>query len=161
MKRLVWLLVPVILVAFSAPLFAGHGKGNYEKCTAGTQECLDMMASHYKDKGWIGIHADRTEEGKLLVSKIVEGSPAEEAGLAEGDVFFAISGVEYNEANQEKLEKVQKSMTPGKTFTITITRDGNNKDIDITLGSFPEEQLAKMIGGHMLEHANATNAEEE
>ena len=158
MKRIVWLLVPVILVAFSAPLFAGGGK--YEKCTAGTQECLDMMAKMYKNKGWIGIHADHTDAGQLIVEKVVADSPAEEAGLKAGDLCFAISGVEYNEENSKKIEKIWKTMTPGKTFTFTVQRDGKNKDIDVTLGKFPEEQLAKMIGSHMLDHANVESAEE-
>jgi len=134
--------------------------GDYGKCAASTQECLDMMAEKLSNKGWIGVELD-DDSGRLVITKVVAESPAEDAGLEEGDVLFALAGVEYNEENQEEIGKIWKGMTPGKTFTVTILKNGKKeKEVDIVLGSIPDDVLALRVGSHMLDHASAEQAEE-
>ena len=156
MKRILWILAPALIVALAAPVFAGD-----HKCTASTQECLNMMAQKLKTKGWIGVELDN-ESGKLEVTKVIEDSPAMEAGLKAGDILVAVNGIAYADENNEKMEALRETMTKGKTFTFTVLKNGKNeKDIDITLGSIPDELLATWIGTHMLEHAQVEHAEEE
>ena len=157
MKRISWLIASALVLAIAAPVAMA---GDYGKCTSGTQECLDMMAQKLKNKGWIGVELNE-EAGQLVITKVVAESPAEAAGLAEGDVLFAVAGVEYNEENQEKLGEIRGEMTPGKTFTFTILKHGKKeKDVDIVLGNLPDDVLAQWVGGHMMEHSTAEQAEE-
>ncbi len=154
MKRILSIALPFLVLAIAAPAFAGEGK-----CTAGTQECLDYMAQKMKNKGWIGVELENTDAG-LKITAVVEGSPAEAAGLSAGDYLVAVNGIEYSEANHEKLGEMQKTMTPGSEFTFSIRHGEKNKDLAITLGTMPEDVYAQMIGGHMIEHATM-EAEEE
>jgi S1-C subfamily serine protease len=158
MKRIGWFLAAVFLAAIIVP--AAHA-GGYGKCTLSTQECLDMMAKNLKNRGWIGVEINE-DSGKMQISRILPGSPAEKAGLVAGDVLFAVSGVEYADANHEKLSKIRDDMTPGKTFTFTILKAGKDKqDIDITLAPMPEDVMAAMIGKHLLEgHLTAEKADQ-
>ena len=41
-------------------------------------------------------------------------------------------------------------MTPGKTVTYTVVRNGSEKDLKVELGSIPETVMAQWIGQHML-----------
>lgn len=119
-----------------------------------------MMAQKLKNKGWIGVELS-DESGQLVITKVVAESPAEEAGLKEGDVLFAVAGVEYNEDNKEKLGEIRKGMTPGESFTFTILKNGKKeKDVAIVLGNLPDDVLAQWVGSHMMEHATAEQAEE-
>ncbi|HET6278451.1 MAG TPA: PDZ domain-containing protein, partial [Candidatus Polarisedimenticolia bacterium] len=88
MKRLEkWVAVLGLAVLAAAPAFAGEGK-----CNASTQECLDKMAAHMKDSGWVGVELEKSDIGGYEVAKVIPGSPAEEAGIRAGDVLFAMNG---------------------------------------------------------------------
>ncbi len=38
-------------------------------------------------------------------------------------------------------------------ITYTVKRDGNDREVNLTLGPMPADVLAKWIGQHMLDHA--------
>jgi C-terminal processing protease CtpA/Prc len=158
MKRMTWLLAPVMLMTLAAPIALA---GDYAKCTLSTQECLDMMAAKFKNKGWIGLELN-DDSGKLVITKVIEGSPAEEAGLQTGDVLYAVQGVEYTESNHDRLAEIREAMTPGKTFTFTLLKGGKDKaDVSITLATLPENVLDAWVGKHLLEqHASLAQAQD-
>ena len=127
--------------------------GPKEKCPYTTQDCLNHMASRLKASGWIGIEYEPAEGGTITVQKVVPGSPAEKAGLQPGDVLFSINGVEIRNENNAALMKIDRR--PGQTLHYVVKRNGVGKPIDIVLGQWPADLLAKYIGEHMLEHAEA------
>ncbi len=123
------------------------------KCTATTQECLDAMVAHYREKGWIGFSLELDESStQMVITKVVSGGPAARAGLEVGDRMTAMNSVTFEPENEEKLAEVQKSFKPGARFTFTILRDGKQMKIVVTLGHFPEDIIATVIGPHMLDH---------
>ncbi|HKY31510.1 MAG TPA: PDZ domain-containing protein [Candidatus Polarisedimenticolia bacterium] len=153
MKRRVALAVAAVL-AIAPAAMAG---GDHYKCTKATQACLDMMAHDMKNSGWVGIELDKSEDGKMLVKKVVSGSPAESAGFKEGDVLVALQGLKFaDESNKEALKAAKKAMAPGKEITYTVLRAGAEKKLTATLAPVPQEVLAQWIGNHMLAHADNT-----
>ena len=126
-----------------------------KKCNYNTQECLDHMAAKLKSSGWVGIEMDKDETtGALTVQRVVPGSPAEQAGLQVGDVLFALNGIEISDKNESALKDAKKDWKPGQNVTYTLKRDGRPVQANLTLGAWPADALAKMIGEHMLEHAS-------
>ena len=110
-----------------------------------------MMAKKLNNRGWIGVEISDSK-GSMEITRVLEGSPAQAAGLAAGDVLYAVNGVQYAESNQDTLSAIREKMTPGSTFTFTILKGGANKqDVTITLAKMPEEVMAAMIGKHLLE----------
>jgi S1-C subfamily serine protease len=145
------ILALVLLSLIAAPVLAGSG----QKCTAGTQECLDKMAKSLQNRGWVGIEMDEVDGTKhWKVTLVVSGSPAEKAGLQAGDVITGINGIEFSDDNQDKLEKIKKSMTPGETIKYMVKREGNGIKVAVTLDKLPEDVLAQWVGKHMLDHAS-------
>ena len=63
---------------------------------------------------------------------IVPGSPADVAGMQEGDVIIRIDGVPVAESNTAIV--IIRSNAPGDTMTFTVDRDGKELDFDVTLG---------------------------
>jgi len=152
MKKTNWMLSLAAIVALSVPAFAGEG---YEKCGAGTQECLDKMAAKMQARGWVGVELEKDEDkGSMTVTRVVPGSPAEASGLQAGDKLVALNGYAFgNKENHKSLQAAYEGMKPGKEITYTVNRHGHDKKVSITLANVPEEVMAKWIGGHMLEHA--------
>jgi C-terminal processing protease CtpA/Prc len=143
-----------LLVATSA--WAGSGS----KCTRSTQECLDYMATKMKDSGWVGVEleGDDVKYGPMTVVKIIDGSPAQKAGIQPGDILVAINGIPLEEGNQEKLASARAASKPGQSVTWTMRREGEKRDVTITLAAMPADVLARYIGQHMLEHVTAEAA---
>ena len=131
-------------------------KTTEKKCSYTTQECLNYMAARLKDSGWIGIEYD-PEKGNEI-SRVIPGSPAEKSGLVPGDRLVALNGVEINPENQDALAKARKEWTPGQTVHYTVKHDGASRKVDITLAAWPADVLARYIGEHMLQHAEADRA---
>ena len=124
-------------------------------CPYTTQECLDYMATKMKDSGWVGVELEGSEAGAAMtVTRVVEGSPAEAAGIRVGDVLVAINGIELTPANQEELAAAREAWKPGSDVTWTMTRGASPRDLQITLERMPADVLARFIGQHMLEHAD-------
>jgi membrane-associated protease RseP (regulator of RpoE activity) len=127
-----------------------------KKCPHTTQECLNTMAAKMKVAGWIGIEYD--PEKDYVITRVVPGSPGEKAGLLPGDQLAALNGVEIREENESALLAARKKWTPGQVVHYTIKRNGLARQVDITLGEWPADLLARYIGEHMLQHAEADAA---
>jgi len=98
---------------------------------------------------YIPITADIANEYNLKVSNgafiapssdpsepsVVSGSPADKAGLQTNDVITAVDGVAINQTHD--LTGLLDQYVPGNNITLTIVRDGNTKQISVTLGSEP------------------------
>jgi serine protease Do len=71
-------------------------------------------------------------EGALVV-QVVEGGPAEAAGLQVGDVIVALAGEAVADSN-DVLDRLLEH-EPGQEVSVTVVRDGENLQIDVTLGT--------------------------
>ena len=118
MKRtnLIWALLLALAVA--APAIAGDG----HKCTADTQTCLNEMASKLKARGWVGLEIEKDSEGMLVITYVEDESPAAGSGIREGDVLLAMNGIEFAEANWDKIKAEKETMRVGKEVTYTVKR---------------------------------------
>ncbi len=158
MKKTVFVVAAVMIMVMAGPATAGEGG----KCSASTQDCLNHMAKNLENRGWVGIEMD--DEGgvdKMVVTRVVEDSPAEKAGFRKGDVMVAVNGVAFAEDNEKKLKDVKYSMKPGADFTYTVARHGKKVDLNVELGSIPENVRAEWIGNHMMDHADLKMASNE
>jgi len=79
-----------------------------------------------------------------LVGDVSPGSPAEKAGLKGGDVITQFNGQPILDASQLKLRVAESA--PGSTAQLGISRNGENKTFDVTLGSAPDNKVAKADG---------------
>ncbi len=156
MKKHLWLIL--IAVAFMAILPALAGS-DHAKCKYSTQECLDHMAASMKSSGWVGVELDTDNADGYAVTRIFPGSPAESAGLQQGDVLVALNGVAFKKENDEALHSARKEWKPGQVVTYTVKRGGGEQKVNVTLGAWPADVVAKVIGEHMLEHASGEIAQ--
>ena len=85
------------------------------------------------DKGaWIS--GGQTSTGQSQPA-IVPGSPADKAGLREGDIIVSVEGIVID--GTHPLDAVLTQFTPGKTVTLEVLRDGRKQTLELTLGTRP------------------------
>lgn len=76
-------------------------------------------------------------EGAYIQS-VVSSSPAEKAGLLQGDIVIKMDNNRIQEKDAD-LAKTIAGKKVGDTVTITVWRDGKTKDFKVTLGSAPNQ----------------------
>ena len=77
-------------------------------------------------------------ETGVLVAAAVSGGPAAEAGIEAGDVIVAIDGQTIDLENT--FTEILFEYRPGDTVAMTINRDGEEQEVQVTLIERPDEQ---------------------
>ena len=133
--------VPIALVARSLDQLRKNGTVKYAYIGVTTQSLYPQLAHR------LGLDTDTG----ALVTKVVDGSPAADAGIeagkqeiqfqglrasAGGDVIVAVDGDKI--VGETDLPKLIAQHDPGDTVTVEIIRDGETQNVDVTLGERPE-----------------------
>lgn len=89
------------------------------------------------------------EERGVLVMSVVEGSPAEQAGLkgagvgmgqgrfVSADVIVAVNGTPVA-TMEELVSEIQRSQV-GDTLNLTVIRSGEREEVPVTLAARPQQ----------------------
>lgn len=85
-----------------------------------TQDIDERMASDYDLP--VGVY----------ITQVEPGSPADEAGLRQGDVIIAINGQEA--LTTAAINEVKNQFAPGDAIDLTIIRDGREQILSVILG---------------------------
>lgn len=92
-------------------------------------------------RGYLGIYPvdlndELSEEYNtktgVLVSEVVTGSPAEKAGLTNGDVILEFGGTKVN--NSTHIRQLIESKLAGDKVMLKVVRDGTRRDMTAVLG---------------------------
>merc|ERR1712223_2279433 len=83
--------------------------------------CLLKKWAHFDGYGF-NLHAEKNKPGQF-VGKIDADSPAEAAGLREGDRIVEVNGVNVNLENHKQVVQRIKAV-PGETRLLVVVRQG-------------------------------------
>ncbi len=83
------------------------------------------------------------DQSALMVSEVLEDSPAEKAGLKGHDIIVGLDGQPLPRFKPDQvvatyLEREVERRLPGDKFPLTVLRDGHRLDIGVTLGEEPK-----------------------
>ena len=80
----------------------------------------------------------------VIVAGITPKSPAEKAGLRDGDIITQFDGKTVRDSRHLKLQVAQ--TRPGTSVPVTVLRDGKEKTIDVVVKELPGTQVASNRG---------------
>ena len=80
----------------------------------------------------------------VLIAQVTEGSPAEEAGLKQSDIIVGLNGSEV--ARVGPFRNRVALHAPGSEQTITVIREGERKEIPVTIGTLPTDAKRAALG---------------
>ncbi len=111
----------------------------------------DLVSKGKVVRGWLGVVIQNVDEtmaealgiGKargVLVSEVSTDSPAEKAGLKQGDIILEFEGKEIG--STVELRNMVVETSPNSDVRVTILRDGKEKTLKVKLGELPAEEVA-------------------
>jgi len=83
------------------------------------------------DASGLFLVAEGADFGSLRILRIIENTPAVEAGLLEGDIILQIDGQSTKELSLEQARKLFEEN--GRTYHLTYERDGKTRGTEILL----------------------------
>ena len=78
-----------------------------------------------------------TAAGAVVV-EVVDGTPADTAGLRQGDIVVTLDGAPIG--SMVELSSIVQRSSPGEQVTLGVVRDGDESDVSVTLGERPAQQ---------------------
>lgn len=117
----------------------GHGERRHGERGHGEK-------GHGEKGGWLGVgigavpaalaeHMDISGHG-VLITQVVEGSPADHAGCRAHDVLISVDG-DLVDGDLGRAIDLVKSRGPGEKVDIVVLRHGRKKTLPVRLGSRP------------------------
>jgi membrane-associated protease RseP (regulator of RpoE activity) len=121
-----------------------------EKLSSGEQK-----KERVKTSGWIGVtildvneriarKAKLNSDEGAYVKEVDEDSPADSAGIQEGDIIIEFNGKKI--LDSDDLIKIVHRTTPGTKADVIIVRDGEKKTIQLIVGK-QKKSRRNMFGG--------------
>jgi hypothetical protein len=128
--------------AFSDPNYEGNVGGGFLKRYIVTFDYdrqtmyLKARAGGIPDAGAFdrsGLWVNARENGGYQIMDVAAGSPAQNAGLKVGDVIDAVDGKTVEEKALSDFRRRLRTDAAGSRVTLQVTRDGEHKDVTLTL----------------------------
>ncbi len=102
-------------------------------------------------RGWLGVAIQQItpelaktfglkQPNGALVSDVVDGSPADNAGVKQGDVIVEFDGKKVKSSTE--LPHIVASTQVGREVAMKVIRDGAEVTLQVKVGELKEEQLA-------------------
>ena len=106
-----------------------RGIGTLDEAGKAVRPWLGLQPEELSDE--LRAQLDLEEGTGLLVSDVLEGSPAQKAGLRKNDILLKIDGKPVK--GEEMLAGYMKSARVGQESTLTVLRKGKEQTYKVTL----------------------------
>jgi len=83
-----------------------------------------------QDSGWIGVSIDDQREGGPVIRRVETGSPAEMAGLREGDVILEFDKQQV--IGVQQLTRLVRETPVGRTVDVKVRRNNQEQTFKLT-----------------------------
>jgi S1-C subfamily serine protease len=102
------------------------------------KEIVDQIIQNGQvQRPYVGVRTLLSRDG-LVIDSVEPDSPAADAGLQPQDVVTAVDDQEIDN-DHPFINEVVFNHKPGDTVTLTVERDGEEQQIDVTLGTRPAD----------------------
>ena len=127
------------------------------------KKAIDQIITKGKvEHGWLGVYFEPLTEETIktlnlknidkgvYVTQVIEGSPADKAGIKTGDVLIELNGKKLVKSND--LMQAIGNSSPGTKVTFKFSRDGKISEKEVTLGDRTELKSAAVKDAELLEN---------
>lgn len=109
----------------------------------------EVFPFHFYGHKWNSPFTGDGFKSGILITEVIENSPASEAGLEQGDLITALDGESVKGA--KSFVGNISSMQPGKKVSLTVLRASSDEtlEFEVKLGEHPDDPEAGYLGVHI------------
>ncbi len=107
----------------------------------------DLIEVGRVERSWLGVYVaevssslrdelDLDDTGGALITRLVDGGPADGAGIEPGDLIISIDGLAVEDAHH--LAWLAATIGVDRTVDVKLYRDDEQKTLPLTMGALPE-----------------------
>jgi len=133
----------------TAIVAAGQGIGFAIPINMAKQELPQLIQKGHVARGWLGVSIQPVTQEiarsfgynkskGALVSDVIGGSPAAEAGIRQGDIITRFAGNEVKDV--QHLQRMAAETPAGKSVDVEVFRKGKLVKLSLTMGSAERSQ---------------------
>ena len=97
--------------------------------------CATVIPAVAQDFGWIGISIEDQRDAGAVIRRLEPNSPAEKAGLKQGDVIVEFNRLEV--AGVQQLMRMVRETPVGRTVDIKVRRENHEETFKVTTERAP------------------------
>ena len=125
---------------------------------ASTAETIiaDLKDDGNVTRGWLGVQIQPVSSdiamsigldkpAGSLIAAVTEDSPAEKSGLRTGDTILKVDGADVKDPKE--LSRAVAKLKPGTSVEMTVFRNGEQRKVEVSIGTMPHGKLAAMNPG--------------
>jgi serine protease Do len=126
-----WLVAALLL---GAPAWAGEQWG-----WLGVR-IRDLTEQEMED---LSVKTDLREGAGVLVAEVIRDTPAQQAGLRDGDLIVAIDGRPVVETRT--LQRLVGATSAGRELALVVLREGRRESLSVRVGRMPDDMVAERV----------------
>jgi serine protease Do len=141
----------------TAIIASGQGIGFAIPVNMAKEVVPQLEQKGHVTRGWLGVGIqevtpalaksfDLKEKKGALVSQVYKGSPAEKAGIEQGDIILQFDGKDV--ADSKDLPRIVASTPVGKSVTIKLLRNGKPMEHEVKVGEMEEQREVAKAPSH-------------
>jgi serine protease Do len=141
----------------TAIIASGQGIGFAIPINMAKEIVPQLQEKGHVTRGWLGVSIqevtpelarsfDLKEKKGALVAQVVSGSPAEKAGIEQGDVIVEFDSKEV--VDSKDLPRIVASTSVGKAVTIKLSRNGKVLERQVRVGEMEEKVEVAKVPSH-------------
>jgi S1-C subfamily serine protease len=93
-------------------------------------------------RAYLGVsNSDSQDNTGAVVQQLVQGGPAEKAGLQPGDKITAIDDKQV--LSSDDVSAAVNNLKPGQKAKLTVVRGGNRRTLNVQLGTRPDRPTTR------------------
>lgn len=115
-------------------------------------ESVENTFSLFTDGGYLGVYAENINRENMAryhlsqprgvgITQVVQGSPAEKAGLKKDDVILRLDG--ENITSVRKLNRLVSEIAPDQSVKVTVSRGGAEQEVTATIAKRDNTSMAQ------------------
>ena len=112
-----------------------------------------IQATGEVERGWLGVSIQDVDRNLAdsfgldrprgaLIAQVGKGSPAENAGLASGDIIVSFDG--HDIETSADLPHIVGLIAPGASVEAVIVRDGKERSLEVEVGALAADAVARV-----------------
>ncbi|MEW6242877.1 MAG: trypsin-like peptidase domain-containing protein [Bacillota bacterium] len=127
-------------------LLSGEGMGFAIPINTAKPIIQELIEKGRVSRAWMGVWVAEKEiaatygiyfERGLYVARVGDGSPAQKAGIREGDIILKIGAQDVN--SFEDLKAILQKHKPNERLTVIVQRNNTSVSIEVVLGEMPSQ----------------------